>query len=343
MIEGYPDPLTAAFGPQIVPARAAYDPNYDPVLEARRAAGRADPTSILDPIIHPLSPGGFLSPAPAREGMQAPTPNAPEQVAPAAGPAPEPIRESPGGAVANGSHASPADVLDEHEPDITRPSGSVPTLRETYRLPGGMATVDRGHGEGGDEWLASQRAAAHAENPVDVLNDAARMGRLNSGGGNVLFSGTGTLADLEGRERVANLQADQATRAANVAKSEAEMEDPFGLGPAQAKAGYEARKDVLKETAKGQADVATATAKEEARYAPAENLMRWYEGQMKGIDARVTTKERKAAARTRVQQKYDTLMELYKLGVAGNWPRTNALGEVDVPKVATPGAATGAR
>ena len=108
--------------------------------------------------------------------------------------------------------------------------------RNEFSTPFGNASVDRSQGLAGSDWLRSQ-----SDSQAAAL-DPAGTAPFASGDG-ILFSGAGTLADLEGRGNARKLieeayghpALEERMREAEVTKAEQLAQDPYGLGAYRAK------------------------------------------------------------------------------------------------------------
>jgi hypothetical protein len=263
-----------------------------------------------------------------------------------------------------------------------------PPLREEWILPTGTARVNRGVNLGGQEWIDNisaprsdgkvhgwaQAARGEWQDPgrssldpsqLRVSADGAIEGpplhRDTEGGvahaGN-LFMGAGTQADLEGKMNLQAILDEEAKRRAARSLTEAQAEDPFGIGVAQQKANIEylfgTGRDVAKAEAESRGAQAVEAAKGAAKFAGSDLLVSQHDLAVAALkDPRMIDPEtkgpitpgRRAELLARVEAVFNSQYELHKLGLTSGYPPFQfpplETAKDTTPPVATPPRAPG--
>jgi surface antigen len=239
---------------------------------------------------------------------------------------------------AGGAARAEAAALRPKPSDIVaaKPSQHVPTLREQWTLPTGTASVNRGIGTGGKEWLQEQVDPSQLHVSADGAIEGPPLHQDTEGGvahaGN-LFMGAGTQADLEGKMNLQAILDEEAKRRAARSLTEAQAEDPFGIGVAQQKANIEylfgTGRDVAKAEAESRGAQAVEAAKGAAKFAGSDLLVSQHDLAVAALkDPRMIDPEtkgpitpgRRAELLARVEAVFNSQYELHKLGLTSGYP-----------------------
>jgi surface antigen len=230
---------------------------------------------------------------------------------------------------AGGAARAEAAALRPKPSDIVaaKPSQHVPTLREQWALPTGTASVNRGIGTGGKEWLQEQVDPSQLHVSADGAIEGPPLHQDTEGGvahaGN-LFMGAGTQADLEGKMNLQAVLDEEAKRRASRSLTEAQAEDPFGIEVAQQKANIDyhfgSGRDAAKAGAESIGAQAVEYAKGAAKFTGSDALVRQYYSDLDAINASGKTPDEKAALTARTTAIFNSQYELHKLGLTSGYP-----------------------